>query len=207
VPCGTDAEVLLEKALELATVREEYILCAQIRDQLAVLRASDPLLRGKRELAAAISAERWEDAAALRDVVKSLEPPPAPELQRSSSTVTESIRVDVSSEYLSQRSAPLQQQFLFCYTVRFTNESDRTVRLRSRYWRITDGTGAVSEVSGEGVVGQTPLLAPGETYAYRSFCPLRTPKGTMEGHFDFVDDADKVTPLRALCQRFSLSME
>ena len=101
----------------------------------------------------------------------------------SSEAVTHGIRVEVRSRYLEDRSRPEENQWLFAYTVRVTNESPRTVQLLSRHWIITDGEGRVEEVRGKGVVGEQPVLRPGESFEYTSGCPLATPTGTMQGTY------------------------
>ena len=99
---------------------------------------------------------------------------------------TRGIRVSVHSEYAPDRSKPGQQQWFFLYTITITNESTETVQLLSRHWIITDGSGHVEEVKGPGVVGQQPVLAPGESFTYTSGCPLGTPFGKMEGTYQMV---------------------
>ena len=101
---------------------------------------------------------------------------------------TQGIRVEVRSEYRPDRSAPGGQRFLFTYTVRLTNEGTEPARLVSRHWIIVDAHGAQEEVRGEGVVGQQPRLAAGETFEYSSFCVLRTPFGAMRGTYQMVRD-------------------
>ena len=96
---------------------------------------------------------------------------------------TRGVRVSVLSEYAPDRSQPAQQNWFFLYTITITNEGDETVQLISRHWIITDSAGHVEEVKGLGVVGQQPVLAPGETFTYTSGCPLRTPFGKMEGTY------------------------
>lgn len=102
-----------------------------------------------------------------------------------SNVCTEGIRVRVAAQFLPERSAPEAGQFFFVYRVQIANEGDRKAKLLSRYWKITDGQGAVEEVEGPGVVGETPELAPGESYEYMSGCPLGTEWGTMEGCYVF----------------------
>jgi ApaG protein len=97
--------------------------------------------------------------------------------------VTRSIRVRVRPEYLEAQSAPDEGRYFWSYTVEILNEGSETVQLRSRYWRITDANGHVEEVRGPGVVGQTPVLGPGETFEYTSGCPLRTTSGIMVGSY------------------------
>jgi len=104
----------------------------------------------------------------------------------SSEAVTEGIRVEVESRYSPEHSDPVLQQWFFIYTVRISNEGDRTVQLLSRHWLIRDATGRVEEVRGPGVVGEQPVLAPGEAFEYTSGCPLHTPYGSMEGSYQLV---------------------
>ncbi|MEZ5317199.1 MAG: Co2+/Mg2+ efflux protein ApaG [Vicinamibacterales bacterium] len=103
-----------------------------------------------------------------------------------SEATTRGVRVSVVSEYSAERSRPLQQHWFFVYTITIENRSHDTVQLMSRHWVIRDGTGHVEEVRGPGVVGQQPVLAPGETFTYSSGCPLTTPFGTMEGTYQMV---------------------
>lgn len=95
--------------------------------------------------------------------------------------VSNGVRVTVTPIYLEDQSDPESGRFVFAYTVEITNLNTERVRLRDRYWKIVDGLGRVQEVRGEGVVGQTPVLGPGESFTYTSGCPLDTPDGTMEG--------------------------
>ena len=103
-----------------------------------------------------------------------------------SEAVTRQIRVSVSSEYAPARSAPADNQWFFLYTITIANEGEETVQLVTRHWLITDGAGKIEEVRGPGVVGETPTLAPGETFSYTSGCPLTTPFGMMQGTYQMV---------------------
>jgi len=96
---------------------------------------------------------------------------------------THGIHVQVKSIYIPEHSRPDQRQWIFAYTVQISNESDTAVKLMSRHWLITDGNDVVQKVEGEGVVGEQPVILPGETYEYSSFCPLGTAFGTMRGHY------------------------
>lgn len=100
-----------------------------------------------------------------------------------SDTTTHGIRVQVASFYDAERSAPQELYYFFAYQVRITNVGTETAQLVSREWIITDGDGDVQRVSGPGVVGEQPVLPPGASFEYTSFCPLRTPVGTMEGTY------------------------
>jgi ApaG protein len=100
-----------------------------------------------------------------------------------SSAVTLGVRVTVRSEYLPHRSSPEERRYVFAYTVVIANEGGERVQLRSRHWVITDGRGRIEEVRGRGVVGEQPLLDPGESFQYTSGCVLETPQGTMHGTY------------------------
>lgn len=101
--------------------------------------------------------------------------------------VTRQIQVTVLPEFLADRSDPSESQFFWAYTIEIANLGDLDVQLVSRHWRITDGEGAVEEVRGAGVVGEQPILKPGETFRYTSGCPLRTPSGIMAGSYRMVN--------------------
>jgi ApaG protein len=96
---------------------------------------------------------------------------------------TRGIRVRVTPQFLERESAPEERRYLWAYTIEIRNEGSQTVELRSRHWRITDATGRTEEVRGPGVVGQTPVLAPGASFRYTSGCPLPTPSGIMAGSY------------------------
>lgn len=105
-----------------------------------------------------------------------------------SETVTQGIRVQVRSFFVPERSAPDDGEWFFAYEVAISNEGRETAQLVSRHWVITDGQGEVQEVQGAGVVGEQPVLAPGESFAYTSACPLTTPVGSMYGTYRMVTD-------------------
>ncbi len=96
------------------------------------------------------------------------------------------IRVIARGHYEAERSAPQHGEYFFSYRVRIENHGEDTVQLLSRLWIITDDAGTEQRVEGPGVVGETPTLRPGEAFEYTSFCPLRSPFGTMEGHYVMV---------------------
>ena len=100
-----------------------------------------------------------------------------------SEAVTEDIRVEVLSQYSPENSRPGEGEWVFQYTVRITNLGRETVQLLSRHWVITDGFERIEEVRGPGVVGAQPVLAPGESFKYSSWCPLKTPTGVMRGEY------------------------
>ena len=101
--------------------------------------------------------------------------------------VTRGIRVTVTPSYLEEQSTPEENYFFWAYTVVIANEGNETVQLKSRVWRITDARGNTEEVRGPGVVGQTPVIPPGESFTYTSGCPLRTPQGIMVGSYQMTD--------------------
>lgn len=104
------------------------------------------------------------------------------------SETTNDIEIIVEPEFLADRSRPEASRWFWAYTITVKNHSGRTVQLMHRHWRITDATGHVEEVKGLGVVGEQPILAPGETFSYTSGCPLTTPSGIMVGAYRFVDE-------------------
>jgi ApaG protein len=103
-----------------------------------------------------------------------------------SEAVTHNVRVEVSARYAPEQSLPFLSQWAFFYTVRITNERDETVQLLSRHWVIADEAGHVREVKGEGVVGEQPVLGPGETFQYTSGCELATSSGVMRGTYQML---------------------
>jgi ApaG protein len=97
--------------------------------------------------------------------------------------ITSDISVSVLPVYIDERSSPEECKYFWAYRVVIENRSDESVQLVSRYWHITDGNGSAEEVNGAGVVGEQPILQPGDTYEYTSGCPLDTPSGIMVGHY------------------------
>ena len=107
-----------------------------------------------------------------------------------SEAVTNNVRVEVESQYAPEHSQPFENHWFFYYTVRITNEGEETVQLLSRHWVITDAAGHTEEVRGPGVVGEQPVLAPGESFQYTSGCPLKTSAGVMRGTYQMVTADD-----------------
>lgn len=97
--------------------------------------------------------------------------------------LTRDIEVTVEPYYLEEQSDPDDSRYVWGYRIIIANHSGLAVRLMTRYWHITDENGQVDEVSGPGVIGEQPLLNPGDTYEYSSGCPLDTPSGVMFGHY------------------------
>jgi ApaG protein len=103
-----------------------------------------------------------------------------------SEAVTNHIRVEVLSRHSTEHSRPHQDQWVFEYTVRISNEGSETVQLISRHWIITDALENTEHIKGPGVVGKQPVLAPGESFQYSSWCPLQTPTGVMRGAYQMI---------------------
>jgi ApaG protein len=100
------------------------------------------------------------------------------------SETTRSIRVSVEPIYLEEQSSPAESRYVWAYHVRIENRGRETVQLRNRYWKITDNRGQMQEVRGPGVVGEQPILGPGEAFEYTSGAPLPTPSGIMVGTYE-----------------------
>ncbi|HEX3501340.1 MAG TPA: Co2+/Mg2+ efflux protein ApaG [Stellaceae bacterium] len=100
------------------------------------------------------------------------------------SEITRSIKVTVKPFYLEDQSSPAENHYVWAYQVRIENHGQDTVQLRRRHWRITDAMGVMKEVRGPGVVGEEPVLAPGESFEYTSGTPLATPSGIMVGSYE-----------------------
>ncbi len=105
------------------------------------------------------------------------------------SKITNNIRVTVKPTYLSDQSAPAKNNYVWAYHVRIENCGDDVVQLRNRYWKITDSYGMTHEVRGAGVVGEEPVLNPGDAYEYTSGTPLPTPSGIMTGTYEMESQA------------------
>ncbi|MFA5121541.1 Co2+/Mg2+ efflux protein ApaG [Zavarzinia sp.] len=101
---------------------------------------------------------------------------------------TRAIRVSVKPTFLEDQSSPDENYYVWAYRVQIENQGAETVQLRDRYWRITDGFGRVQEVRGPGVVGEQPVLKPGERFEYTSGTPLATPSGIMLGTYRMETD-------------------
>jgi ApaG protein len=103
--------------------------------------------------------------------------------------VTRQIEVTVEPNFLPERSSVEQCKYFWSYTIVITNSSEETVQLRERYWIITDASGNQRHIRGEGVVGEQPVLAPGERYEYTSGVPLSTASGFMAGRYQMVSES------------------
>jgi len=105
---------------------------------------------------------------------------------------TRSITISVEPVFLADHSEPDEHRFVWAYTVRIENHGPQTVQLKSRYWRITDELGRVQEVSGAGVIGEQPVLNPGDNFDYSSGTPLTTASGFMQGHYVMMGEDGEV---------------
>ena len=105
------------------------------------------------------------------------------------SETTREIEVTVKPVYLEDQSEPADNRYVWAYQVRIANTGGETVRLLTRYWKITDSLGRVQEVRGAGVVGEQPRLEPGESFEYTSGTPLPTPSGIMVGSYNMEADS------------------
>ncbi len=113
------------------------------------------------------------------------------------------IKIQTLPEYLPNRSDPTRSYYFFSYQIKITNKSKKKVQLLSRYWHITDGQGHSEDIHGPGVVGKTPLIIPGNTFQYTSFCPLSTPVGFMEGSYRMISESGlefdvKIAPFKLM---------
>ena len=97
---------------------------------------------------------------------------------------TRAIEITVKPFYLEEQSEPDDSHFVFAYHIRIQNNGRDVVQLLNRYWQITDGRGRIKEVRGPGVVGEQPVLRPGEAFEYTSGCPLNTETGIMVGTYE-----------------------
>jgi ApaG protein len=106
--------------------------------------------------------------------------------------VTQGVRIAVQAYFLQNQSKPQKGQYVWAYRVKISNERPQQVKLLSRHWIITDGAGSTKEVKGEGVIGEQPIILPGQSFLYTSGSPLGTPSGFMRGSFDMIDEEKRV---------------
>lgn len=123
---------------------------------------------------------------------------------KGSITTTNDVCISVHPEFVPSEEAAEGEKFLFLYRIEIQNLGTQTIQLLSRYWLIINGEGTQDEVAGAGVVGYTPILKPGDSFIYTSYCPLDTNWGTMEGHFTFINE-DKII-FDAKIDRFYLAV-
>jgi ApaG protein len=118
------------------------------------------------------------------------------------SATTRGVTVRVSVSFLPEQSEPAKGRWFWAYHIRIENDGKQAVQLLTRHWTITDGRGRRHEVRGDGVVGEQPVIEPGQSYDYVSGCPLQTPTGTMEGSYHMV--AEDGSTFEAAIPRFPL---
>ena len=104
---------------------------------------------------------------------------------------TRNITVRVQPQFLAEQSDPVSDQYVWLYTINIENGGTEAVQLLNRHWIITNAVGLVVEVQGPGVVGEQPVLQPGDSFQYTSGCPLRTPSGMMVGTYEMVGPGDE----------------
>ncbi|WP_340609030.1 Co2+/Mg2+ efflux protein ApaG [Xenorhabdus bharatensis] len=114
------------------------------------------------------------------------------------------VHIQVQSAYVESQSEPDRLRFVFSYTILIRNLGHSPVQLISRYWRITNSNGHQTEVHGEGVMGEQPLIPPGAEYRYNSGTVLETPLGTMEGYYEMIDHLGN--PFRVTIPVFRLAI-
>ena len=107
------------------------------------------------------------------------------------STITRGVRVDVRPEFSESHSNLEASVYVYAYHITITNENPYAVQLVARHWIIRDGFDKVEHVVGEGVIGQKPVISPGQSHTYSSFCPLKTPTGSMKGTFQMRGPQDE----------------
>jgi ApaG protein len=114
-----------------------------------------------------------------------MQPRPAIAMYRAT---TRKIEVTVTPRYIPERSSPAENEYFWAYTIEIVNRGRETVQLKTRHWRITDALGRIQEVRGAGVVGEQPVLEPGQSFEYTSRVPLPTPSGFMVGTYGMVTE-------------------
>lgn len=128
------------------------------------------------------------------------------EYEQDKPAVASELELTVEPKFIKQDISDEREQFVFSYRVTITNHNRTSVKLLSRAWVITDGNGKVNEVKGKGVVGQQPVIAPGESYSYTSGAIFPTPLGFMQGHYE-LQDIEFDCPLQLEIPAFRLAKE
>ena len=116
----------------------------------------------------------------------------------------ENIEVKVETEYLPEQSSPENDRFVFAYHITISNCGNESAQLLRRHWIITDGNQKIEEVQGDGVVGQQPLILPGEAYEYSSGTIMKTSVGSMHGYYEMVDSTGNT--FKAFIPAFTLAL-
>jgi len=125
-------------------------------------------------------------------------------------STTNGIKISVIARYEPKHSSVLESRYVFSYRIKIINESDYTVQLLSRHWYIIDSNCNQREVKGEGVVGEQPILQPGASHEYTSWCPFNSEIGMMKGYFTMIRERDDklidvVVPNFTMCARQRLN--
>ncbi|MGY8985146.1 MAG: Co2+/Mg2+ efflux protein ApaG [Sphingomonadales bacterium] len=107
-------------------------------------------------------------------------------------TTTKEIRVSVQSVYLEDQSEPQKDHYVWAYIVNVLNEGEKTVQLLNRHWKIIDARGHVQDIKGPGVVGEQPIIGPGDCFEYTSGTPLNTPSGFMRGGYEMESEDGEI---------------
>ncbi|EKX43452.1 hypothetical protein GUITHDRAFT_73078 [Guillardia theta CCMP2712] len=173
----------LDSEMNVAVSEENYSRAAELRDEIARLKSTDPYSNAEAELSIAVANERYEEAAALRKKMKELalatpitQPADSLGIKANSDTVTRGVRIQTVGFYLPDPSSPSDGRFMFGYNVTITNLNNETCQLLSRTWliktRVTPSDSKTQVVSGSGVIGRQPVLGPNESFTYSSLCPL-----------------------------------
>lgn len=100
---------------------------------------------------------------------------------------THNVKVEVVPQFLDSESRPQDDHYIWAYRITITNQGTTSIQLKNRYWQIVDARGQFEVIEGPGVVGEQPVLEPGESYTYESGTPLKTPSGIMMGHYEMVN--------------------
>tara|TARA_Y100001970_G_C13855100_1_gene661269 strand:+ start:223 stop:594 length:372 start_codon:yes stop_codon:yes gene_type:complete len=113
----------------------------------------------------------------------------------------EHVKINVKTDYISNRSNPMKSYYLFSYEIKIINNNIVPITLLSRHWNIKDSEGLIEDIFGPGVVGEKPTILPNQFYKYTSYCPLKTPVGFMEGEFRMLNNENiefdvKIKPFR-----------
>ncbi|MCS6905007.1 MAG: Co2+/Mg2+ efflux protein ApaG [Bacteroidia bacterium] len=124
--------------------------------------------------------------------------------QIENSKITEGIKISVETFFNEDESYATPPRYLFSYHIKISNESDQTVQLLRRHWEITDAYAHVKIVEGEGVIGEQPIILPGKSFEYVSFCILKTPMGKMVGYYEMIKVGKKNEPLKTDIPEFYL---
>lgn len=117
---------------------------------------------------------------------------------------SDKIEISVTTAFIPQQSNEAENRYVFSYTITITNHSDVAVKLLTRYWQITDANNDVSTVAGEGVIGKQPTIQPNNSFQYSSGCVFKTPVGTMQGHYQMVDENNQNIQIEIPVFRLSL---